>query len=101
MQEIAADLEVADISGKKLDALTVFTRTIEFFRHHLTKTIANAVPEIQEKEIGWVITVPAIWCDSAKKLVRLAAEKVRELSRTSCYLLFSNVHLVVGVKCLQ
>lgn len=66
-QEITADLELTDISGKKLDALTVFSRTIEFFRYHLMTAISNENPSIKDKQIGWVITVPAIWCDSAKK----------------------------------
>jgi len=68
---------LTDVSGKKLDALTVFSRSIEFFRDHLTSTIKDRLPELQDNDIGWILTVPAIWSDSAKKFMRLAAERVR------------------------
>lgn len=73
-QEFPSDLTLTDISGNTLDALTVFTRTMEYFRNHLIASIK--LPEIRVTEIGWVITVPAIWSDSGKKFMRLAAEKV-------------------------
>lgn len=43
---------------------------------HLLTEVENQDIQIQEEEIHWVLTVPAIWDDSAKKFMRDAAEKV-------------------------
>lgn len=44
--------------------------------HDLLTEVENQDIQIQEEEIHWVLTVPAIWDDSAKKFMRDAAEKV-------------------------
>lgn len=50
----------------------------------------NQIPYIDLEDIGWVITVPAIWNDSAKKLMRLAAEHVSQyvpvVADLSCFM---------------
>lgn len=75
-QEIKDDLQLTDASGKKLDAILVFARSLEYFKNHLLSFVKDQLPEVKPREIGWVITVPAIWNDSAKKLMRKAAEMV-------------------------
>lgn len=101
-QEIKNDLKIKDISGKELDALTVFSRSIQFFREDFLATKANTL-DIKENEMGWIITVPAIWSDSAKKFMRQAAEKVRILccsvffhvkSLAFCMYDFQNIWLI-------
>lgn len=77
LQEISTDFQIEDVSGKKLSALIVFARSIEFFKDYLLTLMNNHLADtIFADEIGWVITVPAIWNDSSKKLMRLAAEQV-------------------------
>lgn len=78
-QEITAEHKIIDETGKELSALLVFTRCIEFFKDHILTILKKRfVGSILLEEIGWVITVPAIWTDSAKKMMRLAAEEVNQ-----------------------
>lgn len=53
--------------------------------------LKNAMPSIKDDDIGWVITVPAIWNDTAKKFMRLAAKKVLvcELSAKICCFMYN------------
>lgn len=53
----------------------VFSAAIKYM-HDLLTEVENQDIQIQEEEIHWVLTVPAIWDDSAKKFMRDAAEKV-------------------------
>ena len=41
------------------------------------KVVQNSSPDVRPTDVRWVITVPAIWKDSAKKFMRQAAEQVR------------------------
>lgn len=54
----------------------VFSAAIKYMHDHLLTEVENQDIKIQEEEIHWVLTVPAIWDDSAKKFMRDAAEKV-------------------------
>lgn len=54
----------------------VFSAAIKYMHDHLLIEVENQDIQIQEEEIHWVLTVPAIWDDSAKKFMRDAAEKV-------------------------
>jgi molecular chaperone DnaK (HSP70) len=59
-----------------MDALTVFSLSIKYLKDHLLGMLKGSFSGVEEKDITWVITVPAIWNDSAKKFMRKAAEKV-------------------------
>ena len=39
-------------------------------------TINSQVMDLDEMDVHWVITVPAIWSDGAKQFMREAAQKV-------------------------
>lgn len=54
----------------------VFSAAIKYMHDHLLTEVENQDIQIQVQEIHWVLTVPAIWDDSAKKFMRDAAEKV-------------------------
>ena len=49
--------------------------------------------EIQDGDIEWVLTVPAIWNDPAKQFMRQAAEKV------SCFKRLSRHEYLITHKC--
>ena len=59
-----------------MDALVVFSAVIRYMKEHLQGECAKTVAGILDAEIKWVLTVPAIWADSAKQFMREAAEKV-------------------------
>jgi len=54
-------------------AMDVFTMAIEFMREHLMRAVTNQVAGIQETDVMFVITVPAIWTDASKQFMRKAA----------------------------
>ena len=63
--------------GKSMQALTVFSLAIRYLKEHLQGKLQGAVKGmIQDEDIYFVLTVPAIWDDPAKQFMRVAAEQV-------------------------
>ncbi|XP_052781208.1 heat shock 70 kDa protein 12B-like isoform X1 [Mya arenaria] len=69
------DTTVEDIEGNSHEALPIFAMAIKFLHEHLLKAVENQTDILLEEEISYVITVPAIWDDNAKELMRTAAEE--------------------------
>ncbi|XP_052696765.1 heat shock 70 kDa protein 12B-like [Crassostrea angulata] len=65
-----------DDKGKKMEAMKVFSSAIGFLKHHMLTTCKRQLADIEQSDIMWVLTVPAIWTDSSKQFMREAAEKV-------------------------
>ncbi|XP_060566343.1 heat shock 70 kDa protein 12A-like [Ruditapes philippinarum] len=57
-------------------AMTVFTLSIEYLKDDLIDMSKTQVLDgnLTEKDIQWVLTVPAIWGDTSKQFMREAAE---------------------------
>ena len=64
-----------------MKAKTVFTHGIKYLKDHAIATIDRQGQSLDEMDIHWVITVPAIWSDAAKQFMREAAMDVSNLSR--------------------
>ena len=63
--------------GKSLNALQVFAMAIEYLVEDMMKTVNDRLTSsIKKDEVHWVLTVPAIWTDSAKQFMREAAVQV-------------------------
>lgn len=60
--------------GKEMKAIKVVSSIISYLKDHMRKTIKDRAIDIRETEIRWVVTVPAIWSDPAKQMMREAAE---------------------------
>lgn len=73
-EEIKENSIIKDVHGKEMETLQVFGYSIQYLKDHLMKQIRNSTPDLRDTDICWVITVPAIWNDSAKKFMRQAAE---------------------------
>lgn len=68
---------LSDISGKKMLAMDVFSAAIKYMEEHLLHKLSKTSDtETKKEEIRWVLTVPAIWNDTAKSFMREAAIKV-------------------------
>lgn len=69
---------LSDISGKKkMPAMDVFSAAIKYMKEHLLHKLSEkGDTETKKEEIRWVLTVPAIWSDTAKSFMREAAIKV-------------------------
>lgn len=71
-------MEVKDVKGKSVLAKEVFGSFIKALKTHLIDDLKRrGESSIQTQEIQWVLTVPAIWSDAAKQLMRESAIWVR------------------------
>lgn len=59
-----------------MPAFTVFSESIKYLKDHFYKTLKERGSFLQEKDIKFVLTVPAIWSDRSKQFMRDAADKV-------------------------
>ncbi|CAG2213183.1 Heat shock 70 kDa protein 12B,Heat shock 70 kDa protein 12A [Mytilus edulis] len=74
---LSRDTEIPDDSGnKKMPAQKIFSHGIRFLKNHLVKHLESSHTGLNESDIHWVLTVPAIWNDSAKQFMREAASQV-------------------------
>jgi len=65
-----------DITGKTLSAVDVFTLSIKALVDHLLSMQKKLEKIVHNDEVQWILTVPAIWTDTAKQFMRTSAEKV-------------------------
>jgi hypothetical protein len=65
-----------DITGKALSAVDVFTLSIKALVDHLLSMLNKQGKIIHNDDVQWILTVPAIWTDTAKQFMRTSAEKV-------------------------
>ncbi|XP_060577966.1 heat shock 70 kDa protein 12B-like [Ruditapes philippinarum] len=64
---------IDDISGREMPALVVFANAIKFLKDNFMATIRKRVPSLKDTDVTYVLTVPAIWNDMAKRFMREAA----------------------------
>jgi hypothetical protein len=93
LQNLSLKAKLRDDQGKLMKAIEVFAASIKYLKDHLIYklTESSGVNEtsvnnkqsqkagILTNDILWVLTVPAIWSDSAKQFMRTAAEQVNQL----------------------
>ncbi|XP_052081987.1 heat shock 70 kDa protein 12A-like isoform X7 [Mytilus californianus] len=72
-KKIGNDIIIEDIAGKPMAALEVFTLSIKALVNHLLTLLEKQGTGVKAEEIRWVLTVPAIWTDSAKQFMRKGA----------------------------
>ena len=65
-----------DEQGKPMEALKVFAAAIGYLKRHVMGVCGQRFGGVRENDIHWVLTIPAIWGDVAKKFMREAAEQV-------------------------
>lgn len=76
-------LDVEDHMGNPLDAMEVFSKSIEYLKEKFWESLRSKKIEISEKDVHWVVTIPAIWDEFSKKFMRKSAEKVQNCNCTS------------------
>ncbi|CAG0912775.1 unnamed protein product [Notodromas monacha] len=75
---LSRDTEIMAVNGKTLPAAVVFRHALQFFRDHALAEIGEGCgldAGLNEEDVRWVLTVPAIWRQPAKQLMREAAYK--------------------------
>lgn len=115
-QHLKFSTPLPDCKGRAtLPAIDVFSACIRYLKEHLLKMCREKEIGIREKEMHWVLTVPAIWDDSAKQFMREAGVKVsgkiglwpRTTSKTICWVkqytgkYFINISYVIFQNYLQ
>ncbi|XP_052071121.1 heat shock 70 kDa protein 12B-like [Mytilus californianus] len=75
-EDIRVDFELLDVGGKSISAKAVFSAAIGFLKDHFIQQMHWRKLGTVEDDIFWVVSVPAIWNDSAKQFMRESAEKV-------------------------
>lgn len=62
-----------------MPAIDIFSNGIRFLKDHLISHFQGHISGIRGSDIHWVLTLPAIWDESAKKFMRKSAEMVKRL----------------------
>ncbi|KAL3858893.1 hypothetical protein ACJMK2_009142 [Sinanodonta woodiana] len=65
--------KLEDVSGKKMEAIVVFSKSIECLTKVLIEMLDRQGALVRQTEIHWVLTVPAIWDEPSKQFMREAA----------------------------
>ena len=79
LQELHHGMELEASNGRRVRAVTVFAHALRFFMETCLSELSDmAISDqaITSADVQWVITVPAIWRQSAKQFMRHAAIEV-------------------------
>lgn len=77
LKVINKDLSIEDVTGKRYPAHIIFTLSIKAMVDHFRESLKKLnLSAIDLDAIKWVLTVPAIWSDAAKKFMRRCATDV-------------------------
>lgn len=74
-QNLNEKTKIPDCTGEQMPAIEVFSAGIRYLKTHLFTHFNERIP-MRDADIHWVLTVPAIWDEAAKKFMRICAEKV-------------------------
>ena len=74
--KISRDLVLEDNTGKPMQAIKVFSESVRFLKDHFLKSAKVAHFDLNDGDIHWVLTIPAIWKDNAKQFMRETAQMV-------------------------
>lgn len=67
----------ADENGKECEAMKIFTYCINYLVESLLESVNKKITgKLEMKDIDFIITVPAIWDDTAKMFMIEAAKNV-------------------------
>lgn len=86
MQDLNRTTQLTAANGRKVDALTVFSLSLKYMKDKAVEFVRENTGDrgYNEKDIQWVLTVPAIWTPAAKQFMREAAYQVR-WCKVNCY----------------
>lgn len=73
---------IRDGIGKQVPALDLFAHVIRYLKNHMLSALDTKGIKVYNKEIHWVLPVPAKWKKSGKQFMREAANKVKVKKHT-------------------
>ncbi|XP_061164545.1 uncharacterized protein LOC133173581 [Saccostrea echinata] len=74
-QTFDKEMEIKDHLGHSAKAIDVFFIAIKYLKDECTLLLNEKNMMVADEEIRWILTVPAIWDESAKQFMRKAAER--------------------------
>ena len=77
LQGIQLDMELVDITGKRLLAKHVLSLSIGWLKDDIISEIKRRHTNIVEDDIFWVLAIPAVYSRTTKQFMREAANQVR------------------------
>ncbi|CAF0761148.1 unnamed protein product [Adineta ricciae] len=81
-QDLNTQTLIPASNGRKVPALTIFTYALQYFKEHALRELSDqSGTRFVNEDVRWVITVPAIWKQSAKQFMREAAYQAGIASR--------------------
>jgi len=84
VQDCTKDTQIEAANGRRFPAFKVVSMTLRFFKDHALRELSNQCgTTIDNDDVRWIITVPAIWNEQAKQFMRQAAYEVTNAS--ACY----------------
>ncbi|XP_062611441.1 heat shock 70 kDa protein 12A-like [Saccostrea cucullata] len=100
--KITRNSKLKDMTDKEMLAIDVFTHSIKYLRGHFLdnferRNLNTAISE--ERDITWVITVPAIWDEPAKQFMEEAAVKAG-ISKANLLICLEPEAAAIYCKCL-
>ncbi|CAC5381840.1 unnamed protein product [Mytilus coruscus] len=66
---------IKEMGGKPMKAMAVFAFCIEYIKDKVVERLRQAIHGLDDDDIHWVVTVPAIWNDQARQFMIEASEK--------------------------
>ncbi|CAL1581358.1 unnamed protein product [Knipowitschia caucasica] len=84
-KKITKDLTIKDVKKRPMSALKVFSAALRFLKDDALKTIFMNTSGMRftAADFSWVLTVPAIWDNSARQFMRDAAVEAGIVSSSS------------------
>lgn len=73
--KIESNMVINDVSGKPLEAMTVFTTAIKHLKEEALTIVHESKIGLKDTDIQWMLTIPAISSDSARQFMREASTK--------------------------
>lgn len=65
-----------DVSTRNVPALLVFSMSLKYLKDALVSTLTERGTGVDMGDIKFILTIPAIWTDSAKQFMREASVMV-------------------------
>ncbi|RUP49896.1 hypothetical protein BC936DRAFT_141056 [Jimgerdemannia flammicorona] len=90
---------VKDTASKEIDAIIVFKESLRFIKTVFFEHLRKRNVPCSEMDVFWVVTIPAIWDDAAKLLMREAAVAA-ELEKEEGQLMFALEPEAASLWCL-
>lgn len=75
-KELRRNMVLKDVGGKPMKAMLVFAFCIEFIKDLVLDKLKASIHGLEDDDVHWVVTVPAIWNEQARQFMIEASAKV-------------------------